>query len=404
MIYLYRDNVGKDCVILYITAFQLVKSGNKFKGEWILKRILSFFIGTAAFLGIILPNLKAEAAAPKKIVILGDSIAAGYGLPEDSLSYSEYLAEYYGADVENCAVSGHTTEQLMEVIGTEESEELLTSADMICVSIGGNDVLHIFEDAMTEIMSYASPSAEEGYGFAVPDEEIIQEIIEKYSDELGTAATGAGDNIVLINEQLRTLNPDARIIFQTIYNPFETEDEQLKFSMYALNKFASLYLGTINSAIRQLDSTLTVDVKEKFEGAGSIYTNIDGFDIHPNGAGHMIIAEEIIQTIQETGSSEVFERELPSFLGKMRREDVSELGRLMDGNLRIVSEEATASVQTEPDSAETEETVTVTEQSDEREDKGKESHNQYSVIAAVLAAAAVGLGIILAVKCKKGRL
>ena len=52
--------------------------------------------------------------ATESITILGDSISTGYGLPENELSYSDYLGEYYGAEVNNFAVNGAETSDLLK--------------------------------------------------------------------------------------------------------------------------------------------------------------------------------------------------------------------------------------------------------------------------------------------------
>ena len=131
----------------------------------------------------------------------------------------------------------------------------------------------------------------------------------KFASAIGPAAAQAGENITDIHEQIRELNPDAPVIMQTVYNPFETDDEKLNSIMKPLKTFTALYLGVINNAVKQQPAVIA-DIHEKFDENSWLFTNIKEFDIHPNYVGHMLIAEEIIQNLKLTGNGEIFRTEL----------------------------------------------------------------------------------------------
>ncbi|HBI51318.1 MAG TPA: hypothetical protein DDX72_00880, partial [Ruminococcaceae bacterium] len=99
-----------------------------------------------------------ETAVPPKIVFLGDSIAAGFGLEGytasdlyNCRSYANIIGEMYDKELpEDCtgvmvnkAVSGATSSELLESIKSGELDEALADSDAVVVSIGGNDLLSV---------------------------------------------------------------------------------------------------------------------------------------------------------------------------------------------------------------------------------------------------------------------
>ena len=50
-----------------------------------------------------LPAETASAAEQSSLLIMGDSIASGYGLKNDEMSYADYLREFTGGTVTNLA-------------------------------------------------------------------------------------------------------------------------------------------------------------------------------------------------------------------------------------------------------------------------------------------------------------
>ncbi len=98
-----------------------------------------------------------EVNSPPRLMFLGDSIAAGYGLDGYTLtdnyscpdSYANILDTKYTADLaeicphemQNFAVSGATSTDLIELLNSGKLDSALTETDAIVVSIGGNDLL-----------------------------------------------------------------------------------------------------------------------------------------------------------------------------------------------------------------------------------------------------------------------
>lgn len=269
--------------------------------------------GAAALFAPAFLSYSVSAGEIESITVLGDSISSGYGLNEGERSYASYLGEYFGAEVENFAADGKTTSQLLELLEDDETvSKSIGKSELICVSIGGNDVMDVFFDELIGIAGgFSAPSAEGSFGFSP---EAIQELILSFSSSLGPAAAEAGENIRKIAEGIKEINPEARLIFQTIYNPFETDDENMKQVYSPIYTFTSIYLGTINSSIRNSSGLEYADIQNKFKGGCTLYTNINNMDIHPNKIGHLLIAEEIVQQLKISGKNEIFIRELENII------------------------------------------------------------------------------------------
>jgi len=104
------------------------------------RRDFSLFAGTAALLG--LPGLAARAAAPKTVLVLGDSLSAEYGLARGTgwvaLLQQRITAQKVAAQVVNASISGDTTSG-----GRSRLPSLLKQhrPDVVVIELGGNDAL-----------------------------------------------------------------------------------------------------------------------------------------------------------------------------------------------------------------------------------------------------------------------
>lgn len=314
----------------------------------------------AAVLAIASGTVNAAASDMENITVLGDSISTGYGLEEESLAYCEYLQQYFDAELDNFAKDGRQTSELIDQIENDkEVRSSLENADLVCVTIGGNDVMHIFEDAL---YSWNSGSMGTAQGQSFFSQEFVQSFIMQYASAFGPAAASAGENIGIIRDKINEINPEASVVMQTIYNPFETDDENLNSIMKPMKTFTSLYLGVINNAVRRQPAVIA-DIHKKLDEKSWLYTNIKNFDIHPNFLGHMLIAEEIIQNLREPGNGEVFRTQLEKipreYYSGIPEDVTGEILRLADGEFRAeqVADADTESLTAEPETEETAEEV-----------------------------------------------
>lgn len=247
---------------------------------------------------------------PPKMLFLGDSIPAGYGLDgytnSDNYnceSYPNILKEQYTAELsqicihemQNLAVSGATSDDLLDLIDSGKLDSALENTDAVVISIGGNDMLHI----MFGLLSDLGMSAE-NRTIDLENINIISALgqLMTMSDEIDEALTDFETNIQEISTKLNE-KTSGEVYVQTLYNPLETfTDFQI------LVDFSEEKIGRYNEIVRNnANDYKVIDVAEEFDGRCDVLTRIKQLDIHPNEEGHRLIAEMVDKSFRATGFS-----------------------------------------------------------------------------------------------------
>lgn len=232
-----------------------------------MKKGLSVLLGLALlFSGCFLAAAKEEAP---HYVVLGDSIAYGSGLsnPENAV-YGKIVADTNGYSYENFAVPGHTTQRLLRRMQEEQVGTAIRAADIISISIGGNNFL--LEDM--NALLYDAMVKEDYTRF--------DEITDRFYEDLHQ-----------IIQTIRMLNPDAVILLQTIYNP------QTGYIGAVYQQGASRF----NEKFREYvalhpDGILLVDAANALTDCAHDFAEDR---IHPSAVGNEKIAKAVLQTLFE---------------------------------------------------------------------------------------------------------
>ena len=265
------------------------------------------FAAAGMILASALPVIPAAAADAPSVLILGDSISSGDGLKAGECGYYDYVADCTGGTLTNLAKSGATTHDVIAVLDDASNKDTIADADIICISAGGNDL-------MQPAKAYFETLAKEGENLIDTAKRVAKEgdavkMITTLTGKLRTPRTQAIANFPIIAEKIRALNPDAQIIFQTTYNPFEMPDDYLVASGYSedtLKKYNTLmnYVNNnevqLNDAMKAVEGTKTADVSAAFKDTGWLYDRILEKDIHPTPLGHALIAATVLDQIGDT--------------------------------------------------------------------------------------------------------
>lgn len=239
-----------------------------------LKKILSVFL--AVLMLFSLTSVAFAAETKLNFLSLGDSIAAGAGLLNPAKqSYGAIVSDTNGYNFTNDAISGHTTQQMYRRINEKRVSKHIAEADIICVSIGGNNFL-------TANLPELIVDATQKHDFTKFDE-----IAEEYYSELGKIMTC-----------LREKNPLATIILQTLYNPMYISPElraAYQEGADRLNNTMRRYLADHEGAY------VLVDMAEPFGDDESL---INADYIHPNSQGHIVMAGVVLKALSELGLGE----------------------------------------------------------------------------------------------------
>lgn len=347
-----------------------------------LKRKAAAFAAAVMLLNSL--AVTADAGEIGHITILGDSISSGFALDKSDKNYGEWLGEFYGADVENFAVTGYTTQNVLDNLEEEEVISSVERSDLVCVSVGANDVMDAVFNDLRSISSDTDSQTEQ-----------MRAAIEAAAEQMRKAADTASENISVISGKLYEINPDAELVFQTVYIPFETEVSEYQGLLSMLSMFSGIYLAPINAAVRADERIVHADIQKKFRGMCPEFTNISRFDIHPNRLGHLMIAEEIVQIVGKNGEFSVIADGFDALV-----EDVSAIDEALTLEIKSLGE---GEFRPEPAEAETE---AVTEPETERAESEIVEKKNYTLwlaaggAGAVIAATAV---ILIIKKVRKNR-
>ncbi|MFC4101494.1 GDSL-type esterase/lipase family protein [Paenibacillus xanthanilyticus] len=209
-----------------------------------------------------------------RVVALGDSLTRGAGDP-DGKGYVGYMADELKTKaaeqdilVQNYGIDGLRTPELAASLTKPAVRAELKAADVIVVSIGGNDLFR-----SGETLGNLDPAN-------------ISTLQEAYVDDLGG-----------VLKELRTLNASAELFLIGLYNPFiarentETTTKIVRDWNYRAAETAAAYPNTV-----------LVPTLDLFQLKMQDYLALDQF--HPNAEGYKLIGERVASLITWEEESE----------------------------------------------------------------------------------------------------
>lgn len=215
-------------------------------------------------------ELTENAEEPLNFLLLGDSIAYGAGLVNhDEACYGKMVCNTNGYNYKNDAIKGYDTSNLLDALSKKSIQQDIKNADIIDISIGANDIIRA-SNYMWMIMCAA---------------------VGNYNPLQNSINSFTYPNFCKIIDTIKELNPDAKILVQTIYNPRPV------ILRGAFEKGIKLMNNCYYKYLEENPDAYTiVDVHGALQNAGW-YTAID--TIHPNGHGNKVIAKAVLKTLKE---------------------------------------------------------------------------------------------------------
>ena len=254
-----------------------------------------------------LPTMAEETdPAPKTLLALGDSLTTGYGLKNYTYGGDPYLCDSYinriaaayglegGKTYINRAVNGDKTGDLARLLPSLENE--VKNAEMIILTIGGNDLLGILPEIAymlsgQEVSDFTQAAAV--FAAATAEQYDALKNDPAFVARMKTVLEDVGTNLQTIAAFFKEKAPDARVIFLKQYNPMHNVQ-----GFEAFGEFGGGFLTSINQAVEQVATAFgyeTVDVPAVIDDRAEELTNIRLYDIHPNAEGHHEIAKAVAQ-------------------------------------------------------------------------------------------------------------
>ncbi|CDN39008.1 SGNH/GDSL hydrolase family protein [Bacillus thuringiensis] len=201
-----------------------------------------------------------------QIVSLGDSLTRGVG-DKEGIGYVGRMKEDLQKDYKqkialtNLAVSGAKMPDLLKQIESNGAQYSIKQADVIVLTIGGNDLFPGWESlGKIDLETYR------------PDTETFQNEAKK------------------IIEEIRKLNTDSPIFWLGLYNPFEDVEDLKGSSNIVVDWNTSLEKLALND--KNVYITPTFDL---FQNRGKDLLYSDHF--HPNEVGYTYMAERLVQNV-----------------------------------------------------------------------------------------------------------
>ena len=210
-----------------------------------------------------------------KIVTLGDSVPVVGDPPMFPDRLEDMLAPLAEIEVVNIAVGGTTSEDWVPGTSNFDNrfEPHIDSADVIIVSVGGNDFLEYANDA------FSNPS-EAIAGF--PD--FVREVMNR---------------VLLIKDTVAVRNPDADLVYLLYpdYSQSDTWADQFGFAISIIQDLVGDALEQILDELGPEEDVLMVDFYGYFRETG-LSLDAHLYDLlHFNDAGQQVYAERIFEIL-----------------------------------------------------------------------------------------------------------
>lgn len=217
------------------------------------------------------------------LLLMGDSIPDAYGIDNrDEACYGRIVADTDGYVYRNIGRTATDSAELLDLIrnyalwdrernGWRNVTDYIDEADIICLSIGAND--YFDQDDTAKLLV--------GALFGV-NRKTMDAIAEQYYD-----------NLCMILDEIRAVNPDAVVIVQKIYRAW------YGFAAIAYRAMTKRINGMIDRYDREHPGRIAVcDLQSAMYGKPR---NLADDCVHPNASGNVAIAEVLLQTLYDLG-------------------------------------------------------------------------------------------------------
>lgn len=233
-------------------------------------------------------------------VAIGDSLTEGVGDSTNSggfvpLVAKEIKKEYKlnGIQTDNYGKSGDRSDQILKRIKkSEDIQQSITAADIITITVGGNDLMKVVKGDLLKITT-----------------ESFEKPLKNYQKEI--------ENII---QEIRKYNENAPIYFLGIYNPFYLYFPEITEMQSIVNNWnkateeivtneKNTYFIPINDLLyKGKDNEVGIVGQETSSSSennkkitNELLYEVDHF--HPNNLGYQIMANAICKELTETKNS-----------------------------------------------------------------------------------------------------
>lgn len=209
-----------------------------------------------------------------KVAAIGDSLTQGVGgtskggyigILDETINEEKKIAHF-----DNFGKRGNRTDQLLKRIKEPEIATSIKKADIILVTIGANDIMHVVKENFTNL-TYKQFAKE-------------QVNFEK--------------RLIQIFDALKDLNTEADIYFLGLYNPFDKYFDDIE----ELDLIIEEWNTAGESIAESYEHTTFIPMKDLFDG---VTTNMFADDhFHPNEHGYYQMAKRVLEYLTDEEKGE----------------------------------------------------------------------------------------------------
>lgn len=203
-----------------------------------------------------------------EIVSIGDSLTAGVGDEKRNGGYVGVLkgimnTENQMVNISNFGKNGHRTDQLLDRLASPGIIEKITTADIVLITIGANDIMRVFQNNFMNLQIENFNNAQDGY------QERLTEVFQN----------------------IERINPEAEVYLIGFYNPFKSffpEIDELEYIVQSWNDIGE-------NITEEFENAYFIPTKDLFDGNTTSFLAEDNF--HLNQQGYERMAKRISQYI-----------------------------------------------------------------------------------------------------------
>ncbi|SDH25583.1 Lysophospholipase L1 [Alteribacillus persepolensis] len=206
------------------------------------------------------------------MVAIGDSLTQGVGDATNNEGYIGILERIISSSsvppvnftIENYGKRGNRTDQLVQRMQEPEISTSIKNADVILITIGANDIMHIFRSNLQNLTYDVFADASADY------ENRLEEVFET----------------------IRAKNEDASVYLVGLFNPFHLYFDHIP----ELNQIVKDWNEIGNDITAEDEQAAFIPLDDVFQSADESYFAEDNF--HPSSKGYVEIAKRVFEYIK----------------------------------------------------------------------------------------------------------
>ena len=239
-----------------------------------MRKLFAFVLAFTLILSIASPLCFAEDAEKPNYLLLGDSIAQGYGIKNrDEASFGKIVADTNGYNYENLARVATDTSDWLIYLDRDSVIEAVEKADIISLSVGSNDYL-----ASSDVILLGAES------------------LIGYTGEIKAREETIYENFCKIIDRIYEINPDVTLLVNNIYVAWRFIGKKIfTDATVCINDVYDRYLEKYPGAFYLVDFASALNDKPEF---------IADDCVHPNAKGNIELAKVTLQKLKEIGLGE----------------------------------------------------------------------------------------------------